>query len=1492
MRYPTKPFLILHFAFLIVFSLLTCSYADYADGDGSAEFPFEIAEPNQLIYMSQHPEHWSQHFILTADINLALTDPNTFTTALIAPDTDNSTSGFQGTLFTGVFDGNSHTISNLTIDTAGAGNDYLGLLGSIEGSSAEVKNLGLENVSITGGDSSYFLGGLCGLNSSGSIRDCYANGLVTGGVDLRITGGLCGRNFGSISNCHATGSVIGGNDSLYLGGLCGINSGGGSIGDCYSSGSVTGGDDSNYLGGLCGWNQDGNINNCYSTGSVIGEITSFALGGFCGFNSEDISNCYFLDTAGPHNGEGTPLTDSEMKQRVSYFGFDFARIWWIDEGLDYPHLRLDQEPTYPGSGTREDPYQISTDIHLNELSRWPLHWDKHFVLTADIDMADYPYIDAVIAPDLDIDNDSFWFEGIPFTGSFDGCDHTISNLSIDTAGMPSDYLGLFGMIGDYIDDPNVEIKNLGLENVQVTGGESDNYYGGGDKSQYLGGLCGDNHSSGSISNCYVTGLVTSGIGSSYLGGLCGSNSSSCDFTNCYATVTITGGNSSGYFGSLCGQNLSTGSITNCFTDGLITGGDDTHYLAGMCGYNESGSIIDCNSISSVYSGYNSSNLGGVCGYNKSGSISNCDFSGSVTGFGYLGGLCGYNGTGSIINCDSSGSINGHGTLNGSCGGLCGYNDVSGTIINCSASGSITGIRYLGGVCGYNNHGSISNSNYSTGTITGKEYLGGVCGNNNFGSINNCYSTGSVNGGNGSKRLGGLCGASRGGSISFSYATGSVTCGDNSYHLGGLCGYSEDECIINNCYATGSVTGGYNSDDLGGLCGFNDDDISNCYSIGSVSSGDYSDYLGGLCGASTGHINNCYAIGSVVSGNNAKNLGGLCGINYNSRSSISNCYATGSVTGGDNSINIGGLVGVSQDSSGDISNCYSSGTVSGGVASDYLGGLCGRIYSGNIINCYFLETAGLNNGLGTPLTDSEMKQQSSFIDWDFNPGDGDPEDWFMSLMNYPRLSWEQTITFFGQPETSLAKGDSGSIQLEIYSRIDQSLNWTITGYESCSWITSLSPDSGVSTGPTDLTAITIDIDTATLTYGSYLCELILAADNGDNVIISIFLHIPLGGSGIQADPYRIEDFDGFMDYIDPDFVEIYWASGVYTRLDCDLDLDPNLAGRHIYTTAVIAPDTDNSANDFQGTPFAGIFDGNGHTISNLTIDTGTAGNDILGLFGQINDSYAKVANLALENVNITAGDDSNYLGGLCGFIKSGIISHCYSSGSVAGGNGSQRIGGLCGWNYSSNSSISYSYSSATVSGGTSSENLGGLCGYNYGNLNNSYATGSVTGGNDSTNLGGLCGFNYYSTIKNCYSTGTVTGDRYLGGLCGDSSSGSINNCYFLDTAGPDNGRGIPLIDSEMKQQSSFIGWDFVGDSNGTEDHWQMCVDGYDYPRLRWEFGWPGDFLRPGRVDQYDLMVLAHDWLSVDSRCGDIGPEGGDGIVNLFDYIEFSRYWLME
>jgi hypothetical protein len=103
------------------------------------------------------------------------------------------------------------------------------------------------------------------------------------------------------------------------------------------------------------------------------------------------------------------------------------------------------------------------------------------------------------------------------------------------------------------------------------------------------------------------------------------------------------------------------------------------------------------------------------------------------------------------------------------------------------------------------------------------------------------------------------------------------------------------------------------------------------------------------------------------------------VGENDYGSISNCYSTGAVTGGDSSRYLGGLAGIND---GSISNCYSTGTVTGGSGSSSIGGLVGYLF-GTITHCYFLNTSGPSNGYGTPLTDTQMKQQNSFVGWDFN-----------------------------------------------------------------------------------------------------------------------------------------------------------------------------------------------------------------------------------------------------------------------------------------------------------------------------------------------------------------------------------------------------------------------------------------------------------------------------------------------------------------------------
>ena len=443
-----------------------------------------------------------------------------------------------------------------------------------------------------------------------------------------------------------------------------------------------------------------------------------------------------------------------------------------------------------------------------------------------------------------------------------------------------------------------------------------------------------------------------------------------------------------------------------------------------------------------------------------------------------------------------------------------------------------------------------------------------------------------------------------------------------------------------------------------------------------------------------------------------------------------------------------------------------------------------------------------------------------------------------------------------------------------------------------------------------------------------------------VLFDSFLYA-LTGSGTVQDPYRITslaDFDEFAANAG------YWKNHI--RLETDIDL----VGR-TYTTAVIVPDTNSSLWGFQGTPFTGSFDGNGKKIMNLKIDSTEAGNDYLGLFGLIKDFEAEVKNLGIENV-IICGNDSAYLGGLCGQNYYATISNCYATGSIFGSyclgglcgenlggtisncyasvfvvcrDVSDYVGGLCGNNVSyvlrncystgqvscgfnpwyvgglcgANTGMIFKcYATGQVFGGIGPWCIGGLCGLNsVGSIHNSYATGSVEGdtGDSSVYVGGLCGKNDNSWIFNSYATGSVTGNEYTGGFCGWNNR-SIAGCFWdMDTsrmATSDGGTGVTT--DQMKTQSTFIvaDWDFVIETtNGEMDDWYMPVS--DYPKLWWQNPLPEDIDFNNMIDIFDLCKLCEEWLLADDIVGDYRLKcdfNMDGIVNLLDFAKLSGRWL--
>ena len=224
------------------------------------------------------------------------------------------------TSFRGTFDGNGYVISNLKMDSDPLpGVTYFRGLFSTISETAEIRNLGLENVNIS--TPIVNCATLVGYSKGGTITNCYATGVINAtnvgagligyaagtsitedcysSVDIHHDGSNAGGLIGliqdesSVKNCFATGDIktIPGISTKggYVGGLIGESQGFKSIKDCYSLGDIYEIDPRSGIGGFIGKHSSTKIalvQNCYSTGNISTESQSGSMtciGGFIGY---------------------------------------------------------------------------------------------------------------------------------------------------------------------------------------------------------------------------------------------------------------------------------------------------------------------------------------------------------------------------------------------------------------------------------------------------------------------------------------------------------------------------------------------------------------------------------------------------------------------------------------------------------------------------------------------------------------------------------------------------------------------------------------------------------------------------------------------------------------------------------------------------------------------------------------------------------------------------------------------------------------------------------------------------------------------------------------------------------------------------------------------------------------------------------------------------------------------------------------------------------
>jgi hypothetical protein len=207
-----------------------------------------------------------------------------------------------------------------------------------------------------------------------------------------------------------------------------------------------------------------------------------------------------------------------------------------------------------GEGTEASPYLIAsvadlqwmrTQINSSNSATSDAWRDKYYRLDADIDMTDVKDW----GPIGTVNNK-------PFSGTFDGYGHTISNMSI-MATTPN--LGLFGRIS------GATIKDLALVNLSITHTAA---------STSIGGIVGSVTDTSSISGCYVSGIITSG--GPMVGGIVGVVSAGVTIENCRVDGAVKGsydvGGIFGYFNS-AGAPIIKNSLVMATVEGTGTDGD-------------------------------------------------------------------------------------------------------------------------------------------------------------------------------------------------------------------------------------------------------------------------------------------------------------------------------------------------------------------------------------------------------------------------------------------------------------------------------------------------------------------------------------------------------------------------------------------------------------------------------------------------------------------------------------------------------------------------------------------------------------------------------------------------------------------------------------------------------------------------------------------------------------------------------------------------------
>lgn len=714
-------------------------------------------------------------------------------------------------------------------------------------------------------------------------------------------------------------------------------------------------------------------------------------------------------------------------------------------------------------------------------------------------------------------------------------------------------------------------------------------------------------------------------------------------------------------------------------------------------------------------------------------------------------------------------------------------------------------------------------------------------------------------------------------------------------LFGVVGYGAEVAGIG--IAADTIVGDYA---VGTLAGSNNGRIVNCYGAGVVVAGRAESNAGGLVGVNSGGIYRSYSTARV---DGRQNVGGLVGLlRVSGVGEVSRSFAVGGVSGTDF---VGGLVG--QAFGGRIGESFSAGRVVGKRAGSVVGGLVGRDFGGSPVwsdrgvfevdgvssyveavsvsaSFWDTEASGVRvSAGGAGRNGAAMRSRRTFAGWDFDGTwsivDGAHYPQFVGMPLYTR----KIVYAVDREECgriAVLSGVGGVVEMyeygaEVMSGADGfevvAAPWG--GCRFAGWGDGIKEARRVDAALRDTVFVAMferesgGAPQRVYRYAAGSGGMLRAdgvsglVDGIDTVIVGdkrgpIVAAVPDSG-------YRFLRWsDGVRNVVRVDTVPkadapravFYQDGGEFKKISFYDDLF--LIGRYypLDGNYELVNDIDISGMGFEpigsaGAPFTGVFRGNGHKISGLSLDRVPAvGGDFRGLFGYVEN--AVISGVYVDG--IVAGVDG--VGVLAGKCINSVIDGCGVGGAARGRSG---VGGLVG--RSVGSLISNSYSTARVDGSESA--AGGLVGGAVGSfLTLSYSAGTVSGAGF---VGGAVGHGGGGQAQNCYSVGSVVGDGIVGGFAGAAADGMrLSQCYssgvvtgvgigaggFAGTLGVDSGvaggdavliagcywdversgkvasaGGRGRGTAEMSRRSTYIGWDFA-------EVWDIAV-GRGYPWLR-------------------------------------------------------------